>query len=469
MSEIVTQNPGSSEIQSPIIAGITEALNKISSVLSFKVGTLTDVELSPVSIDEQETNKNRIYEAPLGSRLWLSSPAPVIKKNGFEITQSGSNFTIDYVGGSITFLQESKPSDSDKITVSCSYIIGESELESELESKISSVSEQANKYKGNFDSLSNLKLSYPTANNGDFSIVFSPLAVFAWKDGSWQDTRSVEDLSVFYTKVETDNKLNQKEPSIQAKGSTSSDDNYYYGGRKTWQSLFERVRAVTLSGLSTASDAVVSATDTVLVALGKLQAQVSKATQRAYLSGTGAPSTSTVGVVGQRYVNTSNGDEYTCEEVSGDTYTWRLHTRSVNNKRPNSPGGNINLVPSDIGAATSSQGEKADSAMQPSVYDTEGREEDIFKLSDRAIVGITVSLPSSGWVGESSPYSQTISVDGMTPDRVFSSPTSSDNSQGIVTVSEALSLICGAESGSGSVTVYATDKPEIDLSVILRG
>ena len=62
-------------------------------------------------------------------------------------------------------------------------------------------------------------------------------------------------------------------------------------------------------------------------------------------------STSTVGAVGQRYVNTSNGDEYTCEEVSGDTYTWRLHTRSVNGKRPETPGGNIQLDASDIGAA----------------------------------------------------------------------------------------------------------------------
>lgn len=350
MSQIVTQNPGSSEIQSPLIAGITEGLNKLSSVLNLKTGTLEDVQLTAVSIDNDEKNKNRIFEANFGNRLWLSSPAPVIKKNGAEITQSGSNFTIDYIGGSITFSAESKPADGDVITVSATYIIAESEALTAINTALAAVQTQSNKYKGNYDNVGALQLAYSSAENGDYAIVFDPLAVYAWKNDGWYDTRSIEDLSDYYNKGETDNLLGQKEPSIQQKGTSSSDDDYYWGGRKTWQDLKNKVRSTVLTGLSTASDAVVSATDTLLDAVGKLQAQVSKATQRAYLTGTGAPSTSTVGAVGQRYVNTSNGDEYTCEEVSGDTYTWRLHTRSVNGKRPNSPGGNIQLEASDVGA-----------------------------------------------------------------------------------------------------------------------
>lgn len=350
MSQIVTQNPGSSEIQSPLIAGITEGLNKLSSVLNLKTGTLEDVQLTAVSIDNDEKNKNRIFEANFGNRLWLSSPAPVIKKNGSEITQSGSNFTIDYIGGSITFSAESKPADGDVITVSATYIIAESEALTAINTALAAVQAQSNKYKGNYDNVGALQLAYSSAENGDYAIVFDPLSVYAWKNDGWYDTRSVEDLSDYYNKEETDNLLGQKEPSIQQKGTSTSDDDYYWGGRKTWQDFKNKVRSTVLTGLSTASDAVVSATDTVLVAVGKLQAQVSKATQRAYLTGTGAPSTSTVGAVGQRYVNTSNGDEYTCEEVSGDTYTWRLHTRSVNSKRPSSPGGNIQLEASDVGA-----------------------------------------------------------------------------------------------------------------------
>lgn len=107
--------------------------------------------------------------------------------------------------------------------------------------------------------------------------------------------------------------------------------------------------------------------------------------------------------------------------------------------------------------------------MMQDLYDPQGRRQDIFALTDRALIGISVELPASGWTGEEAPYSQTVVVEGMTADRVFTIPTSGDNSKGIVAVSEALGLLCGAESEKGSVTVYATEKPGIDLTVILRG
>lgn len=348
MAQIVTQNPGSSEVQSALIAGITEGLNKISATLNLKTSTLSDVQLTPVSIDNQEKNKNRIYEAPAGNKLWLSEPAPVIKKNGSAITQSGSNFTIDLIGGSVTFSQEDRPSDSDVITVTATYIIAESTQIEQISNTLSVVQTQSNKYKGNYDNPEALQLAVPSGQNGDFAIVFNPLAVYAWKNDGWYDTRSVEDLSNYYQKEETNNLLDQKEPKIPQKGSSSSDDNYYWGGRKTWQDLFSKVRSVTLTGLSTASDAVVSATDTILSAIGKLQSQITNSVQKAYLSGTGAPTESTPGKVGQRYINTSNGDEYTCEAIDGSSYVWRMHPRSVLGKTPQSPGGNIDISANDI-------------------------------------------------------------------------------------------------------------------------
>ena len=342
MAQIVTQNPGSSEVQSALIAGITEGLNKISSTLNLKTSTLSDVQLTPVSIDNQEKNKNRIYEAPAGNKLWLSEPAPVIKKNGSVITQSGSNFTIDLIGGSVTFSQDDRPSDSDVITVTATYIIAESTQIEQISNTLSVVQTQSNKYKGNYDNPEALQLAVPSGQNGDFAIVFNPLAVYAWKNDGWYDTRSVEDLSNYYQKEETNNLLDQKEPKISQKGSSSSDDDYYWGGRKTWQDFKEKVKSTSLTGISTESDSPVTESDTILEALGKLPAQTSKSTQRTYLTGTGAPSTSTIGAVGQRYVNTSNGDEYICEEVSGDIYTWKLKIKSINDKIP-SVGGNIDI------------------------------------------------------------------------------------------------------------------------------
>src|SRR3546814_2826198 len=48
----------------------------------------------------------------------------------------------------------------------------------------------------------------------------------------------------------------------------------YFRDDKTWRDFFPVVRAAALTGLSTVSGAIISATDTVLGALGKLQKQV---------------------------------------------------------------------------------------------------------------------------------------------------------------------------------------------------
>lgn len=64
--------------------------------------------------------------------------------------------------------------------------------------------------------------------------------------------------------------LSGKEPAIPA-GTTAQ----YWRGGKTWRDFFTDVRAATLTGLSTATNAVITAADTVLAALGKLQKQIS--------------------------------------------------------------------------------------------------------------------------------------------------------------------------------------------------
>lgn len=65
--------------------------------------------------------------------------------------------------------------------------------------------------------------------------------------------------------------LQSKEGAITA-GTTAQ----YWRGDKTFADFFADVRAATLSGLSTASSLAVSATDSVLVAIGKLQAQANR-------------------------------------------------------------------------------------------------------------------------------------------------------------------------------------------------
>lgn len=44
------------------------------------------------------------------------------------------------------------------------------------------------------------------------------------------------------------------------------------------------------------------------------------------LTGTSAPTTSTEGVIGQLYVNLTDGGIYVCTAVSGSVYTWKQKT-----------------------------------------------------------------------------------------------------------------------------------------------
>ena len=63
-----------------------------------------------------------------------------------------------------------------------------------------------------------------------------------------------------------------KEPKVNA-GTTSQ----YYRGDKAWADFASAVRAIILTGLASGSDAAISATDSLLSALSKLQAQVTSA------------------------------------------------------------------------------------------------------------------------------------------------------------------------------------------------
>lgn len=120
MAEIEMQD-FSGEVQSPAIAGIVEALSRISGSMDMKSEQLNKVKLSPVpGLDTSDPR--RIYQAPGGSRLWLSYPEPTIYLNNAPVFSGDLQYSIDYIGGSITFKGDYKPSDSDQLSVSCVHI-----------------------------------------------------------------------------------------------------------------------------------------------------------------------------------------------------------------------------------------------------------------------------------------------------------------------------------------------------------
>lgn len=323
MSRVPRYDPMTSEARSPLIAGLTEACNKISGILDMKTATMTNFVMPEIFISEDD--RYRMYQAPLGNKLWLETPAPVIKKNGVVIEPDTDGFSIDYLGGSICFEAESRLTADDTITVDATYIVDGSNQISSIITALTAVEGVAGKYKQSFATVDDLTSQYPTGNAGDYAIVQSEQSIYIWSTSknAWVNTVSITDLSDYYTMDEVDSLLSQKENSIVVQGTTATSDNYYYGGRKTWVSLFSKVLGTVLTGLDVSSTDKITATDSILTALGKLQGQITNYTDQ--IKGTGAPTTSTSGVVGQDYINTSNGDIYHLVSIENGSYIWKKY------------------------------------------------------------------------------------------------------------------------------------------------
>lgn len=273
MANIPTYDPGSSEARSPLIAGLTEAANKISSILSMKSKEYSNEPLEEVYISTND--RYRIYQVDMGKRLWLASPSPIIRKNGNIIKPETDYFSIDYIGGSIVFDENYRLISSDVITADFTCVTGESQVLSEILNDIVELQTTASHDKGFYETEEALKLANPTGVNGDHAIVGETDTTWVWDSGTsqWVDTHKGVDLSNYYTKSQTDILLSAKEPTIQAK-QDSNPSNFYYSGEKQWVDLIYKIRNTNLTGLDTSSATVITEVDTIISALGKLQAQL---------------------------------------------------------------------------------------------------------------------------------------------------------------------------------------------------
>lgn len=328
MSRTPMYDPMTSDARSSWLSGLTEACNKISGVLDMKIGTFENLTLPELYISEQD--RFRIYQAPLGNKLWLTDPAPVIKKNGTVITPYTDGFTIDYIGGSIAFEDAYILTEWDVITADATYIIDGSNKINDMIASIESIAEEAGKNKGPFKTIADLESAYPSGTPGDFAIISSENAIYIWDDTAkeWVNANAKIDLSEYFTKEEITSLLNEKQDEILPKqipsGSKESATDYFYAGDKTWVSLLNKIRGCALSGLVTNDSKQVEEADTLLAAIGKLQAQINSYIHP--IIGNRAPTKETVGVVGQDYINSPNGDKYRCIRIdksgSSTQYVW---------------------------------------------------------------------------------------------------------------------------------------------------
>lgn len=280
MAKMPFYDPRDSEVLSPLMAGFSEGLGVLSEILNLNTKTIKGVALEKLTWinSEGHTVLGMLYQAPQGNKLWLTTPYPVIRKNGTIITESADHFTIDPIGGGLFFEEQYALLEDDEVTVDATVVTPSSQALYSILQDISDLKTKAAHDKGYYANPSALEEAVPTGADGDYAIVGTTDTIWLWDTDtqSWVDSHKATDLSNYYTKGETDNLLSQKEPNISAKGSDTASDNFYYGGRKQWIDLLYKVRNTALSGLDTSTAQTIAATDTMLAALGKLQAQINQ-------------------------------------------------------------------------------------------------------------------------------------------------------------------------------------------------
>lgn len=280
MAKMPFYDPRDSEVLSPLMAGFSEGLGVLSEILNLNTKTIKGVSLEKLTWinSEGHTVLGMLYQAPQGNKLWLTTPYPVIRKNGTIITESADHFTIDPIGGGLFFEEQYALLEDDEVTVDATVVTPSSQALYSILQDISDLKTKAAHDKGYYADPTSLKESVPTGADGDYAIVGTTDTIWLWDTDtqSWVDSHKATDLSNYYTKGETDNLLSQKEPNISAKGSDTASDNFYYGGRKQWIDLLYKVRNTALSGLDTSTAQTIVATDTILAAMGKLQAQITQ-------------------------------------------------------------------------------------------------------------------------------------------------------------------------------------------------
>lgn len=280
MAKMPFYDPRDSEVLSPLMAGFSEGLGVLSEILNLNTKTIKGVALEKLTWinSEGHTVLGMLYQAPQGNKLWLTTPYPVIRKNGTIITESADHFTIDPIGGGLFFEEQYALLEDDEVTVDATVVTPSSQALYSILQDISDLKTKAAHDKGYYANPSALEESVPTGADGDYAIVGTTDTIWLWDTDtqSWVDSHKATDLSNYYTKGETDNLLSQKEPNITAKGSDTASDNFYYGGRKQWIDLLYKVRNTALSGLDTSTAQTIVATDTILAAMGKLQAQITQ-------------------------------------------------------------------------------------------------------------------------------------------------------------------------------------------------
>lgn len=222
----------------------------LNKVLNSGAGTISVSYAGTLKQPAEMTNGN----------LFLKSIENIVKDvNGYCIKSTGTNAGILGVDD-VNFLQTDFATKG-KIQQTNSNL-------TTLFGKISGFDETS-AISGNVSFSSNFQIIQGTLAKRP-SALYNAGKIYVDENGKTYYSNGATWTQITYNKSEIDTLLNAKENSITAGTATQ-----YWAGNKTWTNFATSVCGAVLTGLSTATNAVITATDTVLSAFGKLQKQIS--------------------------------------------------------------------------------------------------------------------------------------------------------------------------------------------------
>ena len=128
--------------------------------------------------------------------------------------------------------------------------------------------------------------------------------------------------------------------------------------------------------------------------------------------------------------------------------------------------GNVPVTAQNVGAVPTSGGTMTGNLSLPAPSEAA-------HAVNKAYVDTTavaLSLPGSGWAGDSAPYTQTVTVEGLTDGRrVMVYPAYGDDTDTNLAMRESCACISYAKRSGSNVTITCLeDKPAVDVSIIVE-
>ncbi len=249
MAKFTTYNPAVEEALSAPIASMSNAISLMSDALNLGTTTLTDETMSEIYISD--TDRYRIFAVDLNKRGWLETPAPVIKMNGTVITPTTNGFEINYLGGCINFLSESsRPTSSDVITASFTYVNGTSATIGDINTSITTLNTKTANYRGSFDSLTALESGVTNPLQYDYAYVFGAVSDIYFYDYTNSDWVSVteNDVAGLQTQI---NALDSGKENVIGTKNTAFNKNFGTGNEEVMRGDYAYSKSATDTAIAT--------------------------------------------------------------------------------------------------------------------------------------------------------------------------------------------------------------------------